>query len=144
MRVFSVDDDDMLTPTGYPPPTQRPTRPIAHTAHSQPCGHTALPAGYKTTSCRYILYLFSYLSLYLSISIFLSIYLYVSISIVIYVHIHASGLCVLDCASFSGADIYICLSMCLFMYIYVHLAFVFWDAFFFMAPQRLAYARVVH
>jgi len=29
------DDDDMLTPTGYPPPTQQPTRPTAHTAHSQ-------------------------------------------------------------------------------------------------------------
>jgi len=29
-------DDDMLTPTGYPPPlpTQQPTRPTAHTAHS--------------------------------------------------------------------------------------------------------------
>jgi len=28
-------DDDMLTPTGYPPtPTQQPTWPTAHTAHS--------------------------------------------------------------------------------------------------------------
>jgi len=33
--------DDMLTPTGYPPPArQQPTRPTAHTAHSQHCGHT--------------------------------------------------------------------------------------------------------
>jgi len=38
-----VDDDDMLTPTGYPPHTQQPTWPTAHTAHSQHCGHTALP-----------------------------------------------------------------------------------------------------
>jgi len=39
--------DDMLTPTGYPPPppTQQPARPIAHTAHSQHCRHTALPPG---------------------------------------------------------------------------------------------------
>jgi len=46
---FSVPEtgweDDMLTPTGYPPPTQQPTRPTAHTAHSQHCGHTALPPG---------------------------------------------------------------------------------------------------
>ena len=38
----------MLTPTGYPPPTQQPTWPTAHTAHSQHCGHTALPPGQKT------------------------------------------------------------------------------------------------
>jgi len=46
-------DDDMLTPTGYPPPpTQQPTWPTAHTALSQHCGHTALPPGQKTTPRR--------------------------------------------------------------------------------------------
>jgi len=37
----------MLTPTGYSPPTQQPIWPTAHTAHSQHCGHTALPPGQK-------------------------------------------------------------------------------------------------
>jgi len=39
---------DMLTPTGYSPPIQQPIWPTAHTAHSQHCGHTALPPGQKT------------------------------------------------------------------------------------------------
>jgi len=39
-------DEDMLTPRGYPStPTQQPAWP---TAHSQHCGHTALPPGQKT------------------------------------------------------------------------------------------------
>jgi len=45
------DDDAMLTPIGYPPHTQQPTWPTAHTVHSQHCGHTCvcarLPAIYK-------------------------------------------------------------------------------------------------
>jgi len=45
-------DDDMLTPTGYSPPTQQPIWPTAHTAHSQHCGHTALPPGQKANPCR--------------------------------------------------------------------------------------------
>jgi len=36
--------DDMLTPTGYPPPPPTHTAAdMAHSAHSQHCGHTALP-----------------------------------------------------------------------------------------------------
>jgi len=42
----------MLTPTGYPPPTQQPIWPTVHTAHSQHCGHTALPPGQKTNPRR--------------------------------------------------------------------------------------------
>ena len=42
---WGIDDDDMLTPTRYPPLTQQPARPTAHTAHSQHCRHTALPPG---------------------------------------------------------------------------------------------------
>ena len=34
-----------LPPQGTPPPTQQPTRPTVHTAHSLHCGHTALPQG---------------------------------------------------------------------------------------------------
>jgi len=45
-------DDYMLTPTGYPPappPPQHSSRHSPqHTAHSQHCGHTALPPGQKT------------------------------------------------------------------------------------------------
>ena len=43
--IYFHFNDDMLTPTGYPPPTQQPARPTAHTAHSQHCRHTALPPG---------------------------------------------------------------------------------------------------
>ena len=42
-QVRVGDDDDMLTPTGYSPPTQQPIWPTANTAHNQHCGHTALP-----------------------------------------------------------------------------------------------------
>ena len=38
-----------LPPQGTPPPpTQQPTWPTAYTAHSQHCGHIALPTGQKT------------------------------------------------------------------------------------------------
>ena len=49
-QVGVNDDDDMLTPTGHPPPspTQQPTWLTAHTAHRQHCSHTALPPGQKT------------------------------------------------------------------------------------------------
>jgi len=46
------DDDGMLTPTGYSPPTQQPIWPTAYTAHSQHCGYTALPPGQKTNPRR--------------------------------------------------------------------------------------------
>jgi len=36
-----------LPPQGTPPPTQQLTWLIAHTAHNQHCGHTALPPGQK-------------------------------------------------------------------------------------------------
>jgi len=45
-------DDDMLTPTGYSPATQQPIWPTAHPAHSQHCGHNALPPGQKTNARR--------------------------------------------------------------------------------------------
>jgi len=41
-----------LPPQGTPPHTQQPTRPTAHTARSQHCGHTALPPGQKTNLRR--------------------------------------------------------------------------------------------
>jgi len=41
-----------LPPQGTSPPTQQATRPTVHTAHSQHCGHTALPLGKKTKSRR--------------------------------------------------------------------------------------------
>ena len=53
--MYLPPDDDMLTPTGHPPPTpptQQPTRSTAHTAPSQHCGHTALPPGQKTSPLR--------------------------------------------------------------------------------------------
>jgi len=43
-RCYRYNDDDILTPTEYPPP-QHSARPTAHTAHSQHCRHTALPPG---------------------------------------------------------------------------------------------------
>ena len=45
IHIYIYIDDDMLTPTGYSPPTQQPRWPTAHTPHSQHCGHTALPPG---------------------------------------------------------------------------------------------------
>jgi len=42
----------MLTPTGYPPHTHSSRHGPQHTAHSQHCGHTALPPGQKTNPRR--------------------------------------------------------------------------------------------
>jgi len=46
-RTFGIALSSMmmicLPPQGTPPPTQQPIWPTAHTAHSQHCGHTALP-----------------------------------------------------------------------------------------------------
>jgi len=41
-----------LPPQGTPPHTQQPTWPTTHTAHSQHCGHTALPPGQKPNPRR--------------------------------------------------------------------------------------------
>jgi len=75
-------NDDMLTPTGYPSPTQQPIRPTARTAHSQHCGHTALPPGIYIYM---FIYMYIYVYIYIHIYIFIYMYIYVYIYICIYI-----------------------------------------------------------
>jgi len=44
-----VQAEDMLTPTGYVPPPSNTAADMAHSAHSQHCGHTALSQGRRQT-----------------------------------------------------------------------------------------------